>query len=53
MPIIGEGDEGLSNFGDFQFDIYHNGLRGVRPRFPVTYSELERRAHNSLDPAIV
>jgi lactate 2-monooxygenase len=43
----------MTNFADFQLDIYLKGLQGVRPGLPVTYAELERRAHNALDPALV
>lgn len=43
----------MPNFGDFQLEIYLQGLRGVRPGLPVTYSELERRAYSALDPSIV
>ena len=43
----------MTNFADFQLEIYLQGLSGVRPSLPVTYSELERRAHSALDPAIV
>lgn len=31
-------------FGSYQNEIYFDGLRGVRPRFPVKYDELESRA---------
>jgi lactate 2-monooxygenase len=31
-------------FGDFQFDIYLDGLHGKLPRFPVDFSSLERAA---------
>ena len=43
----------MTNFADFQLDIYMKGLQGIRPGLPVTYAELERRAHNALDPALV
>jgi lactate 2-monooxygenase len=43
----------MSNFSDFQLEIYMQGLRGVRPSLPLTYDELERRAHVALDPSIV
>ena len=35
----------MPNFGDFQFQIYLQGLSGVRPGLPITYPELECRAH--------
>jgi lactate 2-monooxygenase len=43
----------MPNFGDFQFQIYLQGLSGVRPGLPITYPELERRAHAALDPSVV
>jgi lactate 2-monooxygenase len=43
----------MTNFADFQLGIYLRGLSGIRPSLPVTYDELERRAHSALDPTIV
>jgi lactate 2-monooxygenase len=43
----------MTNFADFQLELYMRGLSGVRPSLPVTYGELERRAHGALDPSIV
>lgn len=43
----------MANFADFQLEIYIKGLQGIRPGLPVTYPELERRAHSALDPALV
>ncbi len=43
----------MTNFADFQLELYMQGLSGVRPSLPVTYGELERRAHRALDPLIV
>jgi lactate 2-monooxygenase len=43
----------MTNFADFQLEIYMKGLQGIRPGLPVTYAELERRAHSALDPALV
>jgi lactate 2-monooxygenase len=34
----------VPNHGDWQFSIYMEGLTGVRPRLPMSYAELERRA---------
>ncbi|NKY49568.1 lactate 2-monooxygenase [Nocardia vermiculata] len=39
-------------FGDFQNEIYFQGLRGVVPELPVTYADLEQRARAALPPAI-
>ena len=35
-------------FGSYQEEIYFAGLGGVVPRFPLTYAELESRAHEAL-----
>jgi len=40
------------NFGDFQLEIYLRGLSGVRESLPLTYAELEARAHAALPPDI-
>jgi isopentenyl diphosphate isomerase/L-lactate dehydrogenase-like FMN-dependent dehydrogenase len=37
-------------YGDFQFDIYLDGLHGKLPRFPVDFSSLERAAAEVLPP---
>ena len=34
----------MANYGNWQFEIYFNGLSGERPDLPMTYEELERRA---------
>lgn len=38
----------MPSFGDFQLEIYLQGLAGVRPALPMTYAELARRAEASL-----
>jgi lactate 2-monooxygenase len=38
----------MPNFGDFQLEIYLQGLAGVRPSLPMTYAELAQRAEASL-----
>ncbi len=43
----------MANFADSQLEIYMKGLEGIRPGLPVTYAELERRAHSALDPMLV
>jgi lactate 2-monooxygenase len=35
----------MANFGDFQSEIYLQGMAGNAPTLPVTFSELERAAH--------
>ncbi len=31
-------------FGDYQFEIYLKGLAGVKPKLPVDFASLEKRA---------
>jgi lactate 2-monooxygenase len=38
----------VSNYGDWQFGIYLNGLSGKRPALPMSYAELERQAEGVL-----
>ncbi|MEU1133102.1 alpha-hydroxy-acid oxidizing protein [Streptomyces sp. NPDC005900] len=40
-------------FKDYQDEIYLDGLRGVVPRFPMTFAELESRAHAALPPSVM
>lgn len=39
-------------FGDYQFEIYLQGLAGVLPSLPMTYSELEAKAAAALSPSV-
>ncbi|OXR44793.1 Lactate 2-monooxygenase [Nocardia cerradoensis] len=39
-------------FGDFQNEIYFQGLRGVVPEYPVAFAELEERAQAAMPPSI-
>lgn len=39
-------------FGDFQNEIYFQGLRGVVPEYPVVFAELEQRAQAAMPPSI-
>ncbi|TXI52136.1 alpha-hydroxy-acid oxidizing protein [Mycolicibacter arupensis] len=39
-------------FGDYQFEIYLQGLAGVLPTFPMTYAELEAKAAAALSPSV-
>ncbi|MET8429307.1 lactate 2-monooxygenase [Nocardia sp. NPDC004860] len=39
-------------FGDFQNEIYFDGLRGVVPALPVSFAELAERAQAALPPAV-
>ena len=40
-------------FGDYQNEIYLNGLRGVRPKLPVDFRSLEERARAALPPSVL
>ena len=42
----------MPNHGDWQFEIYLNGLTGEQPSLPMTHAELERRAEVALSPEI-
>src|ERR1700752_5130508 len=35
-------------YGDYQFDIYFDGLEGRLPRYPVDFASLERKAAEAL-----
>ena len=39
-------------FGNYQNEIYLEGLAGVVPRFPLTYAELESGAQAALPPSV-
>ena len=39
-------------FGDYQFEIYLQGLAGTVPSLPVAYSELEAKARAALPPSV-
>jgi lactate 2-monooxygenase len=40
-------------FGDYQIEIYADGLRGVLPSFPMAFPELEARAAQALPPSVL
>ncbi|MGE7386337.1 alpha-hydroxy-acid oxidizing protein [Streptomyces sp. NPDC004126] len=40
-------------YGDFQNEIYLDGLSGVLPTMPMDFAELERRARAALPPAVL
>jgi lactate 2-monooxygenase len=40
-------------FGDYQLEIYGDGLRGILPAFPMAYAELEARAARALSPSVL
>jgi lactate 2-monooxygenase len=39
-------------FGDYQIEIYFNGLQGVLPDLPMAHAELEERAKAALPPSV-
>jgi lactate 2-monooxygenase len=47
-----EDRSGVTNFGDYQNEIYFQGLGGVLPDFPMTYAELEAKAQAALPPGV-
>jgi len=40
-------------YGDYQIEIYLNGLQGVLPELPMDYTELERRAGSAMSPILL
>ncbi|MFD5464213.1 alpha-hydroxy-acid oxidizing protein [Kitasatospora sp. NPDC127059] len=40
-------------FGDYQNEIYLNGLGGVLPTMPMTFAALEARAQSALPPSLL
>lgn len=40
-------------YGDYQLEIYLNGLSGVVPTMPMNYAELEARAAAALPPSVL
>ena len=43
----------MTNFGDYQLEIYLQGLSGIRPDLPMTYADLEARAVAALSPELI
>src|SRR5690625_1304743 len=39
-------------FGDYQFEIYLQGLAGVVPGLPMTFTELQERAGAAMSPSV-
>ena len=39
-------------FGDYQLEIYLQGLGGVVPTLPISFAELEERAQAAMPPSI-
>ena len=42
----------MPSFGDYQFEIYLKGLSGVKPKLPVDFATLERRAEQAMPAAV-
>lgn len=38
----------MPNYGDWQFTTYLNGLSGLRPAYPMSFSDWERRAEETM-----
>jgi lactate 2-monooxygenase len=50
-PVSISAPKGTMNprqYGDFQFDIYRDGLQGIVPRWPVDFAALETKASEVL-----
>lgn len=39
-------------FGDYQFEIYLQGLAGVAPKLPMAFAELEAKAHAAMPSSV-
>ena len=42
----------MSNFGDYQLELYFNALSGVLPQFPFDYAQLESDALAAMPPEL-
>jgi isopentenyl diphosphate isomerase/L-lactate dehydrogenase-like FMN-dependent dehydrogenase len=42
----------MADFGGYQYEIYFDGLRGVVPRFPMTYEGWEAGARAAMAPSV-
>ena len=43
----------MPHFGDYQTEIYLNGLRGIVPRVPVDFASLQQRAEAAMPPFVL
>lgn len=43
----------MTNFSDFQLEIYLAGLDGTKPSLPMIFEDLEQRAHEAMSPDMV
>ncbi len=39
-------------YGDYQFEIYLQGLSGIQPAFPMAFAELEAKAKAAMPPSV-
>src|SRR5215203_3873986 len=39
-------------YSDFEFEIYLQGLSGVLPSLPMSFAELEAKAHAAMSPSL-
>jgi lactate 2-monooxygenase len=51
--VMGMNPKFDEQFGDYQNEIYLNGLSGVLPTMPMTFPELEARAQAVLSPSML
>ena len=42
----------MPGFGDYQFEIYLRGLAGVKPKLPVDFASLEKRAERAMPAGV-
>lgn len=43
----------VAHFGDYQLEIYFQGLQGVLPKYPVDFAGLEARATAAMAPSLL
>ena len=43
----------MPHFGDYQNEIYRNGLRGILPRFPIDFRQLEQKAEAAMPASVL
>ena len=42
----------MANHADWQLQIYQGGMTGTTPELPMSWAELERRAHDAMSEQI-
>jgi lactate 2-monooxygenase len=53
MSTIQDSQVRMPHFGDYQNEIYLNGLRGVVPSLPTDFRLLEQRAQAAMPPSVL